>query len=84
MVLKLVKDTKDKVKSVKGSSRGGKVASYLSIGASIAEKVGYCAPAVGMVGGAMKMASNILDPPCEAESSQGGTPEIGEYVGRLV
>ena len=63
MVLKLVKDTRDKVKSVQGSSRGGKVASYLSIGASVAEKVGYCAPAVGMVGGAMKMASNILDPP---------------------
>ena len=62
MALKLVKETRERVRSIRGSGGGARVASYLSIGASIAEKVGTCVPAVGMVGGAMKMCSNILDP----------------------
>ena len=62
MALRLIKDTREKVNSIRGSGRGAQVASYLSIGASIADKVGTCVPAVGMVGGAMKMCSNILDP----------------------
>ena len=62
MVLKLVKDTLSKAEAIQGSKKAATAATALSRAAPIVKLVGNCVPGVGILGGAMGLCANALNP----------------------
>ena len=62
MVLKRVKDALAKAEAFQGSNKAANASLALSIAAPIVKGVGMAVPGVGILGGAMGLCANALDP----------------------